>query len=147
MIDKYATGENGACPHVLKNLVRCDFDGVDKLWGWWDPHSTNNHTKFYNQSAHELCVDASIVAFKTVDYGHDLQEWQWLMDSHPHLRVLDVVRDPRGIYASWKTLEPFATLLKEGDHGKPFYTLTEICDHFEMNLNFIDPRVHRVVFE
>jgi len=144
-----AKPNHNSCPDVLWSLSRCDFTGIGNLWGWWDPHSTNNHTKFNNVSAHNMCTAADVVAFKTVDFGHDLQQFDFLLDSHPNFRVLDVVRDPRGIYASWMTLEPFATLVKEGfpDTGKPFYTLTEICDHFDMNLKFIDERVHRVVFE
>jgi len=59
------------------------------------------------------------------------------------MKVLDMVRDPRAIYASWKGLEPFKTLVGEND----FYTLSQICDHFAKNLDFDDDRIKRVIFE
>jgi len=134
------------CPGVLYSLVRCDFSEIKSLWGWKDPHTTNNFTDYSPESAEELCQKSKSVAFKTVDYGHDLSAWRWFLDSAPgdvKMKVLDVVRDPRGIYASWKVLEPFATMLRQGT----FYTLTEICENFERNLDFRDDRVYRVIFE
>jgi len=131
------------CSSLLYGLTRCDFAGIKKLWGWADPHSTNNYTTFSSLAAHDVCAAADVVAFKTVDYGHELSSWKWLLDSHPNMRIIDVVRDPRGIYASWKVLEPFASLVKTGK----FYTLVEICDHFEKNIEYKDDRIHRVLFE
>jgi hypothetical protein len=141
--DEFKDSKKSQCGPVLKSLTRCNFDGIEKLWGWSDPHSTNNHTKFNADLARDICTQADIVAFKTVDYGHSIEQWKWLLDSHPNFRVLDIVRDPRGIYTSWKDLEPFKSLVAAGD----FYTITDICTHFAKNLDYHDPRVHRVVFE
>jgi len=90
-----------------------------------------------------MCDEADIVAFKTVDWGHNLKDWAWLLNSRDNIKVLDMVRDPRAIYGSWKKLEPFKTLVETND----FYTLGEICDHFAKNMEFRDPRVKRVIFE
>eukprot|EP00448_Togula_jolla_P005185 CAMPEP_0170612518 /NCGR_PEP_ID=MMETSP0224-20130122/23768_1 /TAXON_ID=285029 /ORGANISM="Togula jolla, Strain CCCM 725" /LENGTH=362 /DNA_ID=CAMNT_0010938031 /DNA_START=73 /DNA_END=1161 /DNA_ORIENTATION=+ len=131
------------CSSLLWGLSRCDFKGVKNLWGWADPHSSNNHSKFAADVATKMCSASPVVAFKTVDYGHDLKTWNWLLDSHPNMKVLDVVRDPRSIYASWKTTEPFTTLVASGD----FYKLTEICENFAKNIRFDDKRVHHIKFE
>eukprot|EP00927_Polykrikos_kofoidii_P048963 TRINITY_DN4311_c0_g3_i1.p1 TRINITY_DN4311_c0_g3~~TRINITY_DN4311_c0_g3_i1.p1 ORF type:complete len:412 (-),score=35.11 TRINITY_DN4311_c0_g3_i1:144-1307(-) len=138
--------ETRGCGGFIWHLTRCDFDGVKNLWGWMDPHSTRNHSKqdrFTRQGATSLCTKANMVAFKTVDNGHKLPEWKWLLDDTPTLRVIDVVRDPRGIYASWKTLEPFATLVKKGQ----FYTIRDVCSSFEQNMDFGHGNVKHVVFE
>jgi len=131
------------CSSVLYNLAHCDFHGIRALWGWSDPHTTTGDKSYKADQAHDMCVNSQVVAFKTVDYGHDLKAWKWFLDSSEKIRVLDVVRDPRGIYSSWKTMEPFASLIKKGD----FYTIPEVCSHFAKNLDFKDDRVHRIVFE
>ena len=129
---------------MLFDVSHCDFCGVEQLWGWRDSHSTSNFTKEFNKDvATEMCEEADIIAFKTVDWGRDLHKWNWLLNSRSHMKVLDMVRDPRAIYASWKWLEPFKSLVEAPD----FYTLTEICDHFARNLDFKDQRVKRVIFE
>eukprot|EP00448_Togula_jolla_P002335 CAMPEP_0170598762 /NCGR_PEP_ID=MMETSP0224-20130122/16422_1 /TAXON_ID=285029 /ORGANISM="Togula jolla, Strain CCCM 725" /LENGTH=360 /DNA_ID=CAMNT_0010923339 /DNA_START=77 /DNA_END=1159 /DNA_ORIENTATION=- len=131
------------CASLLWGLSRCDFSGVKKLWGWADPHSSNHHVKFEAAVATDICQKANLVAFKTVDYGHHLEKWTWMLNTHPHMKIVDVVRDPRGIWASWKTTEPFATLLKEGG----YYTLEGICENFAKNLDLQDTRIHHIVFE
>jgi hypothetical protein len=136
--------KNQGCGAKLWRISRCDFSGIRKLWGWADPHSTKNHgATLTSRSAGLACNAADLVAMKTVDYGHRLEKWKWLIEQTPDMHVLAVVRDPRGIYASWKTLEPFASLVKKGQ----FYTLLDICESFASNLNFTHPRVHNVVFE
>jgi hypothetical protein len=132
------------CRQLLYGVSHCDFSGIEDLWGWRDPHSSNNYSKEFDaDAAKEMCEEADIVAFKTVDWGHNLKDWQWLLDTHRNIKVLDMVRDPRAIYGSWKRLEPFKTLVETDD----FYTLGEICDHFARNLAFNDTRVKRVIFE
>jgi len=135
--------QKDGCSGVLWGLARCNFEGITNLWGWADPHSTNLHRKYNKKAATSKCGEADVIAFKTVDFGHDLKEWTWLLDSVPSMKVLDVVRDPRGIYASWKGLEPFKSLVESGN----FYTIPEVCENFARNLDFEDDRVHRVVFE
>jgi hypothetical protein len=145
--DEYAGElEQLGCDGLLWQLTRCDFTDVHNLWGWMDPHTTHRHTKqdaFSVENASMLCSNSDLVAFKTVDSGHKLPEWKWLLDSTPEMRIIDVVRDPRGIYASWKVLEPFATLIKTGE----FYTIQDICDSFSENIDFGHDRVYHLVFE
>jgi hypothetical protein len=133
------------CEHVIRTVTRCNFEGIFKLWGLADPHSTHhvNGSALTTEAAGEVCSSADIVAFKTVDTGHMIRDWEWLLDETPNMRVLNVIRDPRGIYASWKTLEPFKTLLEKDE----FYTLDQVCENFVANLEFDHPRVLNVVFE
>lgn len=141
------------CSGLLSHIARCDFGGVEQLWGWNQPHSTNNHTQIFSKAlATEYCLQAHVIAFKTVDYGHDIGQFLWLLDAEPTLRVVATVRDPRGIYASWKTTEPFPDLLRNPEScgtcpGGAFYNMTQLCDAFAANLQVNDERVHTVVFE
>jgi len=138
-----ATLQSQGCKGLLQDLANCRFDHVKDLWGWRDPHTTSNHTNFEAGEAHDICSTARRVAFKTVDYGHNATSWIELLDSQPDLYILAAVRDPRGVFASWKALEPFATLVKEGN----FYTLDDVCRTYANNLNFSHPRVKQVLFE
>mmetsp|Transcript_30082 Transcript_30082/g.65629 ORF Transcript_30082/g.65629 Transcript_30082/m.65629 type:complete len:370 (-) Transcript_30082:74-1183(-) len=135
--------QQAGCGSVLWGLSRCEFAGMNQLWGWGNSHTTSHKTKFEPSRAQDICQSSDQIAFKTVDYGHHMADWTWLLDSHPRMRVLDVVRDPRDIMASWKTTEPFATLVKNGK----FYTMSEICENYMSNLKLNDDRVHHVVFE
>lgn len=141
------------CSGLLTHVSKCDFGGVTRLWGWNQPHTTNNHTmEFSKDAAGNYCEGSNVIAFKTVDYGHDLSQFIWLLDSTPSMRIVATVRDPRGIYASWKTTKPFRGLLKRRwlcgtCPGGLFYNLTQICDAYAANLDVADNRIHTVVFE
>jgi hypothetical protein len=144
--DKFA---GAGCGDMLWQLSRCNFTGVGALHGWKNSHSTSKHTDkepFSPERATRLCSAADAVAFKTVTADHRLENWEWLLDDTPDLRVLDVVRDPRGIYASRKTTEPFATRILSGSFDSKGM-IKEICDVFSDNIDFDNKRVHRVVFE
>jgi len=59
------------------------------------------------------------------------------------MKIIDVVRDPRGIYSSWLTTEPFATLVKNNE----FYSIKSVCDSLAANIDFDHSRVFHLVFE
>lgn len=143
--DKYDPWlEETGCGALLSGLAVCNFTGVHNLWGWDNPHTTNMDDRTFSQDkATQLCGQADLVTFKTVDDRHSIREWTWLLDQQPHMRILDMVRDPRGIWASWKSTTAFNDDLASGTYG----TLTDICRLFAANLDFKDNRVHRVVFE
>jgi len=67
--------EAQGCSRLLAGLARCDFDGIEHLWGWPDSHTTSNHTEFSPDGARDLCENSMLTAFKTVDYGHNISEW------------------------------------------------------------------------
>jgi len=135
--------EAQGCSRLLAGLTKCDFEGIQQLWGWPDSHTTSNHSKFSPDSARDLCMKSKITAFKTVDYGHNISDWRWFLEEQPQLRIIDIVRDPRGIFASWKTTAPFDQLIKTGN----FYTLSDVCNTFAANLDLSENIVHHVVFE
>jgi hypothetical protein len=123
------------CQRLLSDLTNCNFDGVNDLWGWRNSHTTNKHKQYSSLLAHKLCSKSQLVAFKTVNYGHNLSDFRSFLEQQPDLRILDVVRDPRGIYASWLSTEPFKHLV-----GKPdYYTLPEVCESFLANLELRHP--------
>jgi hypothetical protein len=131
------------CIGLLMSIATCEFSHVRHLWGWPDAHSTNNKSKYSSELASDLCRSSDLVAFKTVDFNHDISKFVDTLNAHENLKVLDVVRDPRGIWGSYKSTEPFSTLIREGN----FYTLLEICESFASNLELNHPRVHHIVFE
>jgi len=132
------------CGALLAAVSNCDFSHVENLWGWDNPHTTNaNNREYTKEKAQNLCSASDVMAFKTVMDKHPLQDWQWLLKTRPQLHVLDVVRDPRGIWASWKTTPAFEADLADGKLGN----LTDICDMFAKNIGFESDRVRRVVFE
>jgi len=143
--DKVLSRRKG-CASLLWSLADCDFDHVQQLWGWNNPHTTNGNERTYSkESATELCSSSDLVAFKTVDVDErrPMKTWAWLMDAKPHLRVLNMVRDPRGIWASWKSTPAFQNIVDSGELG----TLPDICKIFNDDLDFKDDRVHRIIFE
>jgi hypothetical protein len=144
--DKFA---GAGCKELIWQILHCNFTGVEFLHGWHNYHSTsqNTHKKPYSpEGAKRLCSAADAVAFKTVTADHRLENWEWLLDEKSDLRILDVVRDPRGIYASWKSTEPFATTISAASFDAKGM-IKEICDVFSDNIDFDNKRVHRVVFE
>lgn len=135
--------QDQGCGGLLKGLTSCDFKGIQSLWGWPDSHTTSDHRKYSSIVAQHLCSRSRIVAFKTVDYGHNISAYRDFVDASPQLRILDIVRDPRGIYASWKTTPSFANLIG----NQKFYTLTQVCETFASNFDLHHPNVHHVIFE
>merc|ERR1719272_1696569 len=64
------------------------------------------------------------------------------MDSEPNAHMIEVVRDPRRIYASWLTTSPFKDMFQ-----RSVWILTDICESFAANMDFEHPRLHRIIFE
>jgi len=137
------TLQSRKCWGLLSALADCRFWRIKKLWGWSNPHSSGNSTPYDRETAAKMCKDAHRITFKTVDYGHEIAKWTKLLDAHPDMYMVAAVRDPRGIWASWKSMEPFATGIKEGT----FYTLEQVCAAFAANIDVQHPRVKMVLFE
>eukprot|EP00927_Polykrikos_kofoidii_P079243 TRINITY_DN76027_c0_g1_i1.p1 TRINITY_DN76027_c0_g1~~TRINITY_DN76027_c0_g1_i1.p1 ORF type:complete len:368 (-),score=29.08 TRINITY_DN76027_c0_g1_i1:75-1178(-) len=134
-----------SCAMFLQNLCHCDFSGVRNLFKWADPHTTSNHTVFDTQIAGRLCNQAEVVAFKTISVAHRLDGW-WLanMKKVPSMLFVDVVRDPRAIYGSWKRTEYFKEHVKSKNKE---YSMSTICQNFFYNLNVSHERMYRLKFE
>jgi hypothetical protein len=135
-----------SCGDLLTQLLHCNFTGVTSLHGWQDPHSTSKHREkdpFSAAGATGLCKQADVVALKTISADKNLTNWEWLLQDTPELHILNVVRDPRGIYASWKMTGKFAKRIEAGTQP----TIVDICDVFSQNIDFDHARVHTVVFE
>jgi len=131
------------CRSLIGELAECSFSHITDLWGWYDPHSSGSGMPYDQQKATNMCKNAYRITFKTVDHGHDIAAWTKFLDAHPDVYMVAAVRDPRGIWASWKTLEPFATKIK----GGKFYSLEQVCATFAANIDVQHPRVQHVLFE
>lgn len=145
--DNYDDGLRGDCGRIMDKLVRCDFTGVNFLFGWskWSgPHTDisgiNVREVPYSQDrAMNSCRSSNLVVYKTVtEYGRAIDNVIPFLDAHPNLLALIPVRDPRGIYASWKA-RPW------GVGGVSF--LLDICRQHKANLLQKHPRLRRVVYE
>lgn len=143
--DDKVTGElrNAGCKGLLAALAHCDFSNIESLHGIKNPHTTQRLKDFTPTSASASCSSADLVTIKTIDYGHDLRDAVSVLDSNEKLFLIDVIRDPRGIYASWKATYPFSERLKKQNQT----LMTDICDNFAANLHIRHPRLRRVVFE
>lgn len=139
------------CLELLRDISTCDFSGIDGLWGYNKLHTTilGRHPRFTKVGARLSCQSADLVAFKTVSFGHNLtRDALPLLQQIPQLRVIDVVRDPRGIFASWKKFSMSAWsdkwVMGLVDNTE---ALRDICDNYAANLMVDHPRIKHIQFE
>lgn len=137
------------CLDLLSRLTSCNFDGVSNLWGWTNLHTTSYNESYTPKNAASHCTRAAVVVVKAigtarwVDTNRYITNLVPLLDRNQNLKIVDVVRDPRSIYASWKSTDPFPQIL--ADRVEPLHS--ELCDTFKRNSAVDDPRVYRLVFE
>lgn len=143
---------NFDCPEVVQKLAHCDFSNVDYLWGWTDPHTTTFGKDYSQDFAQQNCTNAKRRIIKTVgatnhfDPGRLTENMLWVLERRPHMKILNLVRDPRSIYTSWKHTPAFEAELHELEkNGSPLWK--ETCDTFSANLKMEHPRVFTVVYE
>jgi len=129
-----------SCVRLLLDVASCNFSLVEHLWGWNNRHSTNGGKDYDSAFAREECLKSRVVAFKTVNF-HDLRLASSMFNEYRNSRIIDVIRDPRGIFASWKTTPGFENVKVTPDK------LTAICKIYSDNLDVEDWRITRVVFE
>jgi hypothetical protein len=129
---KTTSEENSVmCSKVIDGMSNCNFRSIEGLKNWKNIHSTNGGAPYKRSLAENLCKESEIVAVKTV-MPMVLENVTWVLDRNPHLKIIEVIRDPRGIYAS-------------DAHCKS--SLDKVCKNIAVNLGFKHPKVHRVVFE
>lgn len=133
------------CAGLLSQVARCDFTGVKTFYGWGNSHTTFRRGQGFSPAEDgEACARSQLVTFKTITWAHDLQRQAVpLLDGDERLRVLDVVRDPRGIYASWKTTAPFDWMLANQNTT----LMADICRNLAANVDVLHPRIRHVPFE
>lgn len=132
------------CGALLKQLAKCNFTGVKKLWGWTGPHKeTNPNFDYTPEKAADACSSADMIAMKTITYGHNLtKEALPIVAADHRIRMIDLVRDPRSIYASMKQTHGEFEEADKGVEG-----LVSMCDQFYGNMHVNHARVHRVLYE
>lgn len=160
--------DDSLCGNIVLDVSRCDFTNILELNGWKNEHTSNGNTTSFSRSiATEKCKDSKIIAVKTVDGVPNLEKVSWVLHENPHLKILEVVRDPRGVLASKARAgvalevpdDPMkiegsgnqdhnATLTKIAhDRGFDMKSLDGMCENLHANMKFKHPRVHQVVFD
>lgn len=145
---------SAGCPGLLQSIADCDFSNIDDLWGYGNVHSIvgDSHRTSYSQSkARDNCKASDLIAFKTVSFGHNLtRDALPLLENNPHLYIIDVVRDPRGIFASWKHYagDGWSDLWQRRScKSCNIPALKDICDNYEANIHVDHPRIKRIAYE
>lgn len=139
------------CGGLIGELASCRFDKIKSLNGWRDSHSKTRGAKIYTpNAASAACSGADVVAFKTISQAGELFHIQEhglpVLNKEPRLRMIDIVRDPRSIYASWMSTFPFNDT-RLGGVRRDVSALKGLCESFASSLNVTHNQVHRVVFE
>lgn len=138
----------GDCARMMSQLFRCDFKGINSLFGWrrdgggWQTDISGINaveTAYSPELARQKCSDSELLVYKTVaDFGKDVGNILSILDAQENVFAIVSVRDPRGIYASRKTLS-------WGEAGTA--QLQAICESARANLHKNHPRLRRVIFE
>lgn len=143
---------NSSCGEQILHYSACDFSIVHSLHGWDNRRSrttVDGAVRFSSQLASDACSKADSLVFKTI--SHPFETFQAASEVLPfleadnRLRVVDVVRDPRSIYASMLTTEPFQSTDLQGAHDAT--VMTRMCESFAAGLDIHNERFFRVAFE
>mmetsp|Transcript_72945 Transcript_72945/g.225582 ORF Transcript_72945/g.225582 Transcript_72945/m.225582 type:complete len:506 (-) Transcript_72945:21-1538(-) len=133
------------CAALLKRVLRCDFTDVSKLWGYDNPHSLHRGSVHYTHlAAQRACQRAGLVTFKTAGKSMLQPEGSTLLGLQENLHILDVVRDPRAIVASWRRT-PGMNLSNATAAGPGL--MLQICRDYAAAMGAQHDRLHRVVYE
>eukprot|EP00928_Gymnodinium_smaydae_P095851 TRINITY_DN8332_c0_g1_i1.p1 TRINITY_DN8332_c0_g1~~TRINITY_DN8332_c0_g1_i1.p1 ORF type:complete len:363 (-),score=68.60 TRINITY_DN8332_c0_g1_i1:49-1137(-) len=145
--DRLDADLQGNCGKTMEKLLKCDFKGVHFLFGWSrysGPHSDVSGidvraTPYNPELATRRCSASNLLVYKTVNkFGWNISNVMPALDGDASLRVLVPVRDPRGVFASWK---------KRPWQNKGVRLLTEICDTMWHNMQQRHPRLYPIVYE
>lgn len=136
--------EKGGCKALIDNILNCSFREINNLWGWSNPHSKHaGNVRYVQGSAERSCKAAGLRTFKTVLHSM-LPEMRELLSNHSMLHIVDVVRDPRAIVASWRRT-PGMNL--HGPEANGSRLMLEICRDFAEAMTLKNDRVYHLVYE
>mmetsp|Transcript_120894 Transcript_120894/g.209872 ORF Transcript_120894/g.209872 Transcript_120894/m.209872 type:complete len:192 (+) Transcript_120894:11-586(+) len=93
----------------------------------------------------QACRNASMVVLKTVTWGHDTSKSIPFLKKNPHVKMVEVIRDPRSIYASMMRSNNFWGKGETHDYNP--VELTSMCDDLDKGLHVSHPHYFRVVYE
>lgn len=134
------------CGDIVSDVARCDFSKIVDLHGWWNPHTSNGHTtSFSREVAEKKCMESQFVAVKTVSEELVIEDAIRVLNENPDMKIIYVVRDPRGIFAS-KARAGVHTLTKRTDDFN-LHSMDKLCEGYSSNLDFKHPRLLPVVFD
>lgn len=140
------------CTEEMRALLQCDFSKVERLVFQERDGSTPSSAK-----SHEECSAANFRVFKTI-HMHDFRaDVLPLFRVMPELRVVVLVRDPRGIYVSAKkrgmvsrsmeSLIPANVLSLKEDSDVTLQFIEYLCGKFVDYASLEEEHVIKVRFE
>lgn len=141
------------CVKLMPGLSQCDFDKVYSFYNWENEHNKLRGADFVfdREQATRACKSADLIAYKTVTRAYEdfrlMSHALPALDADPKLRIIDVMRDPRSIFASWMTTWPFNDTTQSSGVWRNVSALTGICDTLAAGMDVEHPRLSRVVFE
>jgi len=119
------------CADFILDVSKCNFNEAQHLAKWTSIKTSNDHKPYSKSVAHKMCSRATTVAVKTVE-PFALANATWVLDANPHLKIIELIRDPRGIYAS-----------KNWNEG----AMEKTCSIYKENMKVSHPRIKKVLFE
>jgi len=142
------------CAKLMPGLSNCSFEKVDAFHNWQNDHNKlrgAGKDVYVKEKAHAACKSADFVAYKTVTRAFESFRLPAhaipALDADPSLLLIDMVRDPRSIFASWMSTWPFNDTNLPAGVRRNVTALTGICDSIAAGMDVEHPRLKRVVFE
>lgn len=130
------------CPNLVRDIARCDFSHIQKLWGWGNPHSKHRHPGYAPHLASSDCKAAQLRVYKTIYINDITRHVVPLLKASPGMKVVYIVRDPRAIHASR------LRMISQGTNFRVSHDITqEMCHIMVRNSHVKNPRILRVRFE
>jgi len=133
----------GNCESLLQQLFHCDFTGIRSLWGWGRSIRNGAGSSFQPDRASQACSSAKLVVIKTIDFGHSPENVSAVLARVPGLKVANVVRDPRSIFASM--MRTTSGSFKEFNMGTS--GMVSMCVYFDECQGMLGTRVGIIQFE
>lgn len=117
--------EEKGCSGLISALSNCDFRQVKALHGWNDVHTTTGGLNAYDaEQASSNCIESDVITFKTVTLPfQEMSSLSDVLEGDSRIKAIQLVRDPRSIYASWFSTWPFNQEFKRDRKA-----LKGICD-------------------
>jgi hypothetical protein len=101
-IDKNATKVESKCVEFMDDLQKCQFDDIDKLVHWEHKDSVHEAKNYGKLTATYECNNAGLRVFKTLNSRNLRADAKMQEEKHPGTKIVHLIRDPRGIWASQK---------------------------------------------
>jgi len=132
-LEKLMREQSSHCADLVEGVSKCNFNDIQKLAKWTSDKTSNDNKPYSKAVAKKMCSKASVVAVKTIE-PFALVNATWVLDANPHLKIIELIRDPRGIFSSRQSAANTASMEKS-------------CTLIKENMKAHHPRIKKVLFE